>query len=243
MNLKLIPVTCITLLVSFSFLPGSMHHHMVHAEDYQYQYFQKDGEKEKYVPFSDYIPRVRKHYKTVPHYLEDYYQLYGMKQYYNENSLRMNIARLKAALNSRFRHPSQALVKVETSREYYKYRNLMYMHINLLIMRNYLKIATRYDKQKLYFYNMDYAKEISESLDIAESIYREAIPYWEKAKKHADTASTVKITTDLGNMETERYRIIHGDLDFQKIIDDHLARLNKKKNRLDEYMQNNGTGQ
>ena len=215
---------------------------MVQAEDYQYQYFQKDGEKEKYVPFSDYIPRVRKHYKTVPHYLEDYYQLYGMKQYYNENSLRMNIARLKAALNSRFRHPSQALVKVETSREYYKYRNLMYMHINLLIMRNYLKIATRYDKQKLYFYNMDYAKEISESLDIAESIYREAIPYWEKAKKHADTASTVKITTDLGNMETERYRIIHGELDFQKIIDDHLSRLNKKKNRLDEYMQNNGNG-
>jgi len=211
------------------------------AEDYQYQYFQKDGEKEKYVPFSDYIPRVRKHYKTVPHYLEDYYQLYGMKQYYNVNSLRMNIARLKAALNSKFRHPSQALAEVKTSEEYYKYRNLMYMHINLLIMRNYMRLASRYDKQKLYFYNMDYAQEISESLDIAESLYREAIPYWNVAKQHADTASTVRITTDLGKMESERYSIIHGELNFQKIIDDHLSRLNKKKNTLSEYMQGQGS--
>jgi len=223
--------TCVLLLV-----PATM----LSAEDYQYQYFQKDGEKEKYVPFSDYIPRVRKHYKTVPHYLEDYYQLYGMKQYYNVNSLRMNIARMKAALNSKFRHPSQALAKVETSEEYYKYRNLMYMHINLLIMRNYMRLASRYDKQKIYFYNMDYAKEISESLDIAESLYREAIPYWNIAKKHANTASTVKITTDLGKMESERYSIIHGELNFENIIDDHLTRLNKKKNKLNEYIQGEG---
>jgi|SRR6056297_976702 len=225
-------ITCILLLVSAI---------MLSAEDYQYQYFQKDGEKEKYVPFSDYIPRVRKHYKTVPHYLEDYYQLYGMKQYYNVNSLRMNISRMKAALDSKFRHPSQALTRVETSQEYYKYRNLMYMHINLLIMRNYMRLASRYDKQKIYFYNMDYAKEISESLDIAESLYREAIPYWNIAKKHANTASTVKITTDLGKMESERYSIIHGELNFENIIDDHLTRLNKKKNKLNEYMQGEGT--
>lgn len=223
-------ITCVLLV------PATM----LSAEDYQYQYFQKDGEKEKYVPFSDYIPKVRKHYKTVPHYVEDYYQLYGMKQYYNVNSLRMNIARLKAALDSKFRHPSQALARVETSEEYYKYRNLMYMHINLLIMRNYMRLASRYDKQKIYFYNMDYANEISESLDIAESLYREAIPYWNIAKKHANTASTVKITTDLGKMESERYSIIHGELNFENIIDDHLTRLNKKRNKLSEYMQGEG---
>ena len=38
------------------------------SEDYQYQYFTE--EKDKYVPFSDYIPKVRLHYKTVPHYLK-----------------------------------------------------------------------------------------------------------------------------------------------------------------------------
>jgi hypothetical protein len=75
---------------------------VVHAEDYQYQYF--NDEKNKYVPFSDYIPRSRLHYKTVPHYVEDFYELYGMKQYYNENSLRKNIDRLKIAMECKFRH-------------------------------------------------------------------------------------------------------------------------------------------
>jgi len=164
------------------------------AEDYQYQYFQK--KKEEFVPFSDYIPKVRMHYKVVPHYVEDFYELYGMKLYYDENSLRKNIDRLKIALTCKFRHPSQALVKIQTEDEYYKYRNLMFMHINMLILRNYLKIATRYDKQHIYFYDADYAKDIQESLKIAEQMYKEALPYWYEAKKYADTASTVKITTN-----------------------------------------------
>lgn len=205
----------------------------VSGEDYQYQYFSK---KKKYVPFSDYIPRSRLHYKTVPHYVEDYYLLYNMKQHYNENSLRKNITRLELALQCRFRHPSQALVKVETEKEYLKYRKLLFMHINLLIMRNYLKIGTRYDKQKIYFYNLEFSKEIRESLDIAEKFYNKAIPYWNRAKKLAAGASTIKITTDLGKMESERYMIIKGELDYTKIINRHMNRVQKKKQRLDKYL-------
>ncbi len=197
------------------------------AEDYQYQYF--NDEKDKYVPFSDYIPKVRLHYKTVPHYLEDYYELYGMKQYYNENSLRKNIERMKTALRCKFRHPSEALVKVETREEYHKYRRLMFMHINILILRNYLRIAARYDKRKVYFYNLDFAREIKESLDIAERMYRDAVPYWDKAKGYAKRASEIKITTDLGFIESERYSIVKGELDYGKIINDHLKRINKKR--------------
>jgi hypothetical protein len=201
-----------------------------HAEDYQYQYFNK--EKDKYVPFSDYIPKVRLHYITVPHYLEDFYELYGMKQYYNENSLRKNIDRMQTALNCKFRHPSQALVKIDSEEEYYKYRNLMFMHINILIMRNHMTIASRYDKQKIFFYNSPFAKEINESMDIAEKYYKEAIPYWEKAKQYADVASTVKITTGLGFIESERFSIVKGDLDYEKIINDHLKRIALKREKL-----------
>lgn len=197
------------------------------AEDYQYQYFSE--EKGEYVPFSDYIPKVRQHFRTVPHYVEDFYELYGMKQYYNENSLRKNITRLEIALTCKFRHPSQALVKIDTEEEYQKYRNLIFMHINMLIMRNHLKIATRYDKQKVYFYNLDYAKEIEESLNIAEGLYKKALPFWFAAKKHALRASEIKITTDLGFIESERYAILHGQTDFEKIITDHMRRLDKKK--------------
>jgi hypothetical protein len=200
------------------------------SEDYQYQYFNKD--KDKYVPFSDYIPKVRLHYFTVPHYLEDFYQLYSMKQHYNENSLRKNIDRLKTALNCKFRHPSEALVKVESDEEYLKYRRLMFMHLNILIMRNHMSIASRYDKQKIVFYNSPFAKEINESFDIAEGLYKEAIPYWESAKKYAMDASNIKITTELGFIESERFSIINGDLDYGKIINDHLKRLSQKRQKL-----------
>jgi hypothetical protein len=203
------------------------------GEDYQYQYF---SERDEYVPFSDYIPKVRMHYYTVPHYLEDYYLLFGMKLYYNENSLRKNIEMLKAGLNSKFRHPSQALVKVETEEEYLKYRKLMFMHINIMIMRNYLKIGARYDKISIKFYDATFAKDINDSLDIARKMYQEAIPYWEEAKKHAEAASRIKITTKLSNIESERYRIITGDLDFKKIITSHIASVNKKQEKLKNFI-------
>ncbi|MDY6970572.1 MAG: hypothetical protein SVR08_18245 [Spirochaetota bacterium] len=206
----------------------------IYAEDYQYQYF--NNEKDKYVPFSDYIPKVRLHYKTVPHYLEDYYELYGMKQYYNENSLRKNIERLKTALRCKFRHPSEALIKINTEEEYLKYRRLMFMHINILIMRNHMKIASRYDKRKIYFYNLDFAKEIDESLDIAESLYKKAIPYWKKAKDYAKSASRIKLTTDLGFIESERFSIINNDLNYGKIIDDHLKRINRNRKILNKTL-------
>lgn len=216
--------TAIALIVLFCLFatPGR-------AEDYQYQYFE---ETKEYTPFSDYIPKVRLHYKTVPHYLEDYYELYGMKQYYNENSLRRNIERLRTGLSSKFRHPSMALARVETQEEYLKYRHLMFMHMNILIMRNYLRIAARYDKRQINFYHRDFAREIQESLTAAEGLYRQAQPYWDVAKDHAFRASEIKITLDLGFIESERKSIIRGDLDYGKIIGGYLGKLQAKRERL-----------
>ncbi len=221
----------IILLHIFILFPGN-----IHAEDYEYQYFH---EEKKYTPFSDYIPKSRLHFRTVPHYLEDYYLLYSMKQYYNEGSLRRNIERLKTALNSKFRHPSQALVKTESEAEYLKYRNLMFMHINMLIMRDQLKIAARYDMRKLNFYNLDFAEDIRKSLDTAAEYYREALPYWQEARKYAMKASEIKITTDLGTIESERYSIINGNTDFGKIIENYLQRIEKKKIVLDNAIARN----
>ena len=226
MKSRIIICTFILVLLSFG--------QHTEAEDYQYHYFQK--EKEEFLPFSDYIPKVRMHYKVVPHYVEDFYELYGMKLYYDENSLRKNIERLKIALTCKFRHPSQALVKIQTEDEYYKYRNLMFMHINMLILRNYLKIATRYDKQHIYFYDAEYAKDLQESLNIAAQMYQDALPYWYEAKKYADKASSIKITTNLGFMETERVKIIRGEVDFEKIINDHITRVKKKQNSIDAML-------
>lgn len=208
----------------------------LHGDDYQYQHFADRKWMDRYVPFSDYIPRIRMHYYTHPHYLEDYYRLYGMKLYYNENSLRMNIVRLKTALNCKFRHPSQALVKVETEKEYLKYRKIMFMHINILIMKSYIRIGTRYDKKRIYFYDKDFAKDISESLKIADSLYREAIPYWNKAKRLASEASRIKITTKLSNIESERFTIMTKELNYGRTINRDLKKLKIKQARLQNYL-------
>jgi hypothetical protein len=210
---------------------------MLLAQDYQYQELTEPDAK--YVPFSDYIPRIRLHYRTVPHYVEDFYLLYGMKEYYDENSLRKNIERMQKALFSKFRHPSEALVKTESEQEYRKYRKLMFMHINLLIMRDHLKIAARYDKQKINFYNLPFAKEIRESLDTADRYYKEAVPFWKQARKYAKEASLIKVTTDLSSMESERYSIIHEEVDYDRIIGDHIRRLDSKKRRLDSHLASN----
>lgn len=204
------------------------------AEDYQYQYFTED--KDKYVPFSDYIPRIRMHQYTHPHFLEDYYQLYGMKLYYNENSLRKNISMLKRGLNSKFRHPINALVKVETEEEYLKYRKLMFMHMNIMIMRNYMRIGVRYDMKKIYFHSVDHAEEIGKSLKIAEQFYKDALPYWFEAKKYAAEASRIKLTTKMSNIESERYSIIKGELNFEKVINKHIADIFLKQAQLENYL-------
>ncbi len=203
------------------------------GEDYQYQYF---SEKNESVPFSDYIPKVRLHYETVPHYLEDYYLLFGIKLYYNESSLRKNIEMLKIGLKCKFRHPSLALIKVESDDEYRKYRELMFMHINLMIMRNYLKIGSKYDKKNIKFSDSTFAKDINNSLDISKKLYQEAIPYWEDAKKYAIESSKIKITTHLSNIESERYNIIKGDLDFGKIINAHITAVDKKQEKLKNFI-------
>jgi hypothetical protein len=203
----------------------------LYAEDYEYQYFDKK-EKDAHTPFSDYIPRARLHFDTVPHYLEDYYLLYGLKQHYNEDTLRKNIDRLKSALNSKFRHPSMALVKVESEQDYLKYRNLMFMHINLLIMRSQLSIASRYDMQKMKFYSNDFAKDIGESLNIADKYYAEALPYWTSAVEYAKKASRIKINSDMGFIENERYSIMKGELDFGKIIANYRKNIALKKTKL-----------
>jgi hypothetical protein len=207
------------------------------AEDYQYQYFIED---KKFTPFSDYIPRIRHHFYTVPHYVEDYYLLYGLKQYYNENTLRRNIDRLKTALQCKFRHPSEAFIPIATEEEYLKYRNLMFMHINMLILRDYLKIATRYDKRTLPFYSADFAKDIHESLLIAEKMYRDALPHWFEAVKYARRASEIKVTLDMGTLETERFRIVKGQTDFETIIGKHIAAVEKKKAALEKMLADSG---
>lgn len=198
--------------------------------DYNYDYEKKGP----YTKFSDWVPY--KLHKWEPKFLEDYYELYGLKLHYKENELRRDIFFLKAGLKKRFRHPRNALCRVQNEEEYHKYRLLVFMHMNLQIMRAYMRIASQFDKRHLYFYNLDFAHELKQSFEVADGFYKEAVPYWEAARKYADEASEIDYDLDLGTMETERYEIIIGKLDFGQIISDHRSRLTKKREVVGEYL-------
>ena len=114
----------------------------------------------------------------------------------------------------------------------------MFMQINLLIMRSYLKIGVRYDKRNLRWYDIEYAQDLLKSLKIAIEYYKYALPYWQKAVKYAKRASKIKLTTDLGKIESDRYSIITGELNFKKIIKTHILRATNKQNKLKSSLQN-----
>lgn len=198
--------------------------------DYNYEY-EKNG---PYVKFSDWVPY--KLHKWEPKYLEDFYEMANLKQHYGENEIRRNIYFLKIGLAKRFRHPRQALCPITTEESYEKYRNLVFMHIHLQIMRSYLRIGSLYDKRHLYFQNLDFAHDLKNSFGIAEAFYKEAIPHWQKAKQHAERATEFPMDLDLGTMETERHHIMIGKWDYDDIIEKHLDRLDGKKKIVAEYL-------
>jgi len=194
-------------------------------------YYDQSG---MYTKFSDWIPK-RLH-QWNPSHVEDFFLLYSLKSLYGEEELRRNIFFLKIALEKRFRHPSEALCKIETPEQYHKYRLLIHMHINLHIMRSYLRIGSLFDKRHLYFYNLDFADELKASFAIAEGFYKEAMPYWEKAKELAMEADKHKFELDLGHIESIRFDIIQGEIDYNKIISKHIKNVQAKEDAVNEFL-------
>ena len=227
--MKLIPkkIYIALLLLAYSSLAAEV--------DLNYNYdYEMNGVKTK---FSEWVPY--KLHKWNPRFLEDYYELYGLKLHYGEDDLRKDIYFLKIGLESRFRQPNNALCKVKNEKEYHKYRLLVSMHMNLQIMRAYMRIASLYDKRHVYFQNLDYAYDLKKSFKVAEGFYKEAIPYWKKAEDLAKKADAIKDEIDLGTMESERFEIVNGKLNFANIINDHLSRLSKKQQTVEEYLKQN----
>ena len=111
------------------------------------------------------------------------------------------------------------------------------MHLNLKIMRSYLRIGSLYDKRHLYFYNLDFADELKESFAIAEGFYKESKQYWKKAKKYAMQASKYDFNIDMGTLETIRHHISIGEIDYDVFTANHLSRLRQKQNAVDAFLK------
>ena len=186
-------------------------------------YYDRTG---RWVKFSDWIPFAQ--HKYVPRFLEDFYELYGLPHKYRTNDVKESIYFLHLALAHRFRHPRGALCEVGTRPRYHKYRLLMFMKINLLIMRMYLRLGSMYDKRHLYFHDLDVADDLEVSFLVARTYYREALAYWKRAVGYAKKANEYPFEIDLPQIESDRFSIVRGELDFDRYIGLHIARVESK---------------
>ncbi len=186
-------------------------------------YYDRSG---RWVKFSDWIPYQQR--KFVPRHLEDFYEIYGLPNAYTTADLHESIYFLNQALGHKFRHPRYALCKIENPAQYHKYRLLLTMQIHQLIMRMFLRLGSLYDKPYLYAHDLDVADDLETAFMVARKYYQQAIPFWQNVQRYAREASQYRFILDLPGLESERFRIVRGELDFGRIIRRHIAKVDAK---------------
>lgn len=239
---KLVVMVILTVLLpvqagarTVRFLEDPYYPQKPHGELKLNYYYDRTG---RWVKFSDWIPFLQK--KFQPLFFEDYYRLYGLPIGYNTAEIKENIYFLYAARAVKFRHPRNSLCKIETEEQFHKYRLLMFMQVNLLIMRNYLRLGSLYDKRHLYFHDLDVADDLEVSFLIARTYYKEAEKYWKLARQYAHEADRHRFEIDLPQIESTRFKIVTGELDFRRIIDRHLVRVESKLGVVADFLEEEG---
>ena len=164
-------------------------------------------------------------------YKEDFFKLYHIHyQQYPDDCLE-NIYWLEKAVKADFANPYYAMAHVETENQWEKYRYLFQMHINLKLIEQHLRLGRIYDKKAAYFYDAPWKDEYLRNLEKAQSFYKAGYSYWEEAKLWAEKANVSHFAflnlSDIQNWEDEKERVTNGSLDYKKILDRELTRLEK----------------
>jgi len=171
-------------------------------------------------------------------YAEQYYRLYHLHFYQYPDDTMENIFYLEQALQADFANPLYALARIDTPDQWSQYRTLFRMHVNLKLVELYLTLGVKYDKQVAYFYNAPWREQNLESLELAEQAYRVAVGYWEEARNWAFRLPRLYFNLEeIQHWEDERARILGGDLDYGRIIDSHLQRLQRVRREFESMDQ------
>ena len=105
------------------------------------------------------------------------------------------------------------------------------MHLNLKLIEQHLRLGRIYDKKVAYFYDAPWKDEYLRNLEKALSCYKAGYYYWEEAQLWSEKANSTKFRflniTNLQNWEDERERIVSGKLDYKKILDREVNRVQK----------------
>ncbi|WP_041401393.1 hypothetical protein [Salinispira pacifica] len=168
-------------------------------------------------------------------YREQLYELHHRQLYNYPLDIAENIHWLETALRADFANPLNALARIESDREWDKYRPLFTMHLNLKLTELYLLWATGYYKFDAYFYNYPWKEQNLESLEKSETLLTYALVYWDEARKYAAEAGEFQwlYLEEVQFWEDELYRIQQGELDYRRIINKHLDRLREVRSEFE----------
>jgi len=161
-------------------------------------------------------------------YAEQFYRLFHVHYYQYPERIAENVSYLQLALSSDFANPLYALAKIPDAKHWERYRYLFSMHVNLKLVEQHLVWGGKYQKMTAYFYNAPWKEDNLESLDRAEELFKYALRYWEEAKKWSAKAAPLKYhMEEIQFWEDEILRIETKDLDYEDIIKEHLAKIEK----------------
>jgi hypothetical protein len=171
-------------------------------------------------------------------YKEQYYRLFHLHYIQYPDDTIENIYWLEKALEADFANPLYALALIENEKQYEKYRYLFNMHINIKLIEQYLFLGNKWNKRNAYFYNAPWKDQNLESLETAETCFRTALYYWDKAREWADKANVRRFRwinlQKVQFWEDEAFRMKEGTLDYGKTIRRELALLQKVRERFKE---------
>jgi hypothetical protein len=180
--------------------------------------------------FSFFIMTVPAHAYMVK-YKEDFYRLYHVHyQQYPDDCIE-NIYWLEKAVQADFSNPLYADTKITSEKEWEKYRYLYMMHLNLKLIEQHLRLGRTYDKKVAYFYDAPWKDQYLDNLNKAKSCYTAGLYYWKEAMLWAEKANAAEFNflyiTGLQDYEDERERIKTGELDYGKMLNRELTRVQK----------------
>ena len=168
---------------------------------------------------------------------EDWYRLYHVHyQQYPDDCIE-NIYWLEKAVQADFCNPLYANAKIETEKQWEKYRYLFQMHLNLKLIEQHLRLGRTYDKKVAYFYDAPWKDEYIRNLEKALSCYQAGLYYWKEAQLWAEKANVKEFNflfiTDLQNWEDEREKIKTGTLNYGRMLEREIERV---KNVCDTFI-------
>lgn len=170
-------------------------------------------------------------------YKEDFYKLYHVHYQQYPDDCMENIYWLEQAVRADFCNPQFASVKITNENQWEKYRYLFQMHLNLKLIEQHIRLARTYDKKALYFYDAPWKDEYKRNLEKAQNCYKAGLYYWKEASLWAEKANVGKFNflhvTDIQNWEDERECIKTGELDYKKMLNRELTRVEKILNDIE----------